>query len=152
MRARPTRSSQPAPTSPTHGAPPLVAARASSRLPALDVARGLAMVLVCLSHFVWSATQTVGDTRTFDLLTKLSMIATPTFLLVSGITLGYLHGLRGDGYRRLATKLPERGLLLLSVVHLLMLPALHCIVQPSEHESRGAIAYLRDKATTEIIE
>lgn len=105
-----------------------------SRLPALDTARGFAMVLVCLSHFVWSATQTVGETRTFDLLLKLSMIASPAFVLISGITLGYVHESGGAVYSRFAAKLRERGLLLLTVAHLCMLPAFHYLA-PSRAEA-----------------
>lgn len=99
--------------------------RSASRLPALDTARGMAMVLVCLSHFSWSAVQRLGETRTFDSLLTISMVASPTFILVSGITLGYMYAGDADVYRRFTGKLRERGLLLLTVAHLLMIPAFH---------------------------
>ena len=95
----------------------------SPRLPALDAARGMAMILVCLSHFSWSASQTLGETRTFLFLITISMIATPTFILVSGVTLGYMYAGGGDAYRDFAAKVRERGLLLLTAAHLVMIPA-----------------------------
>jgi hypothetical protein len=85
----------------------------------------MAMVLVCLSHFSWSASQTLGQTRTFGWLLIISMVASPTFILVSGITLGYMYAGEPDAYRRFASKLRERGLLLLTAAHLLMIPAFH---------------------------
>jgi uncharacterized membrane protein len=95
----------------------------SARLPALDATRGFAMVFVCLSHFVWSAIQVLGQTTTFAALMTVSMIASPTFILVSGITLGYVRAANRQSYPALARKLHERGILLLTVVHWAMVPS-----------------------------
>jgi uncharacterized membrane protein len=105
-----------------------------SRIPALDVTRGMAMILVCLSHFTWAAIETVGPSRLFEALMVVSMIASPTFVLVSGMTLGYVHSGGGAAYRRFALKLRERGLLLVTAVYLAMLPAFH-FMAPGEHET-----------------
>ena len=116
--------------------PARVTSRSGSRLPALDTARGMAMILVCLSHFTWSAVQGLGETRTFGWLLIIGMVASPTFILVSGITLGYMYAGEAEAYRHFVGKLRERGLLLLTAAHLLMIPAFHYMAPTPRHALR----------------
>lgn len=89
------------------------------------------MIAVCLSHFMWSAVQTVGETKTFDRLIVLSMVASPTFILVSGITLGYMQQGGAEAYARFRAKLRDRAILLLTVAHVLMAPAFYYMAPSS---------------------
>jgi len=97
-------------------APPPVA-RADTRLQALDAARGAAMVLVCLSHFAAVYLVAAGAARQAVWLVAIGMTATPTFIVVSGLLIGYLsdvYRFQLDAYR---TRLFDRGLFLLIVGH-----------------------------------
>jgi uncharacterized membrane protein len=105
-----------------------------ARLQVLDCTRGVAMVFVCLSHFAWSAEQTLGHTKLFDALMTISMVASPTFLLVSGITLGYAHRQSPAAFTHFKAKLRERGVLLLTVAHWLMVPSFFYMA-PSTHQA-----------------
>ena len=82
---------------------------------AIDAARGLAMILVCLSHV--RAHFEPESPALYLLLTSISRIATPTFLLLSGFVAAYV--LRNESARtRLA--LIDRGLFVLVVGHFLL--------------------------------
>lgn len=89
------------------------------------------MLFVCLSHFAstflapWDnpslspAVQGSGA-----MAVTISMIASPTFVGVSGIVVGYLYRCNPNGMRALRRKLIDRGLFLLLVGHcLLAVPA-----------------------------
>jgi hypothetical protein len=92
------------------------------------------MVFVCLSHFSWAAGQRLGENKTFDTLLTLSMLASPTFLLVSGITLGYIRTGSQASYAHFKAKLRERGILLLTVAHWAMVPSFYYMA-PRAHEA-----------------
>jgi hypothetical protein len=87
------------------------------------------MWAVCLSHFSAVAAMTIGHRRTFGALMLVSMIASPTFMLVSGITLGYARHFDGAAYARFVDKLRARGIVLLTIVHLLMIPGFHFVMR-----------------------
>ena len=91
------------------------------RVTAIDAARGLAMVLVCLSHFVSSAPPSAA--AEMGILMTISMVASPTFMLMSGITLGMLHATLGPSFGRLRIRLIDRGVFLLTAGHLAVLGA-----------------------------
>lgn len=92
--------------------------RASQRLTALDAARGFAMLGVCLSHFgLGIAKHEPG--LAFDLW-RMGMIASPTFILLSGAVLGYLVALRRADPGPLRIALTDRAIFLLTVAHLLI--------------------------------
>jgi uncharacterized membrane protein len=92
------------------------------------------MAFVCLSHFTWAAAQSRGQSRLFGSLMTLSMIASPTFLLVSGITLGYIHRQMPGTYAHFRMKLRERGILLLTLAHWAMVPSFFYMA-PASHEA-----------------
>jgi hypothetical protein len=90
---------------------------ASNRFIGVDAARGLMMLFACLSHFAWWLHAVYPEASAQ--LATIGMVATPTFLLISGAMVGLmasgstdLHGLR--------TKLLNRGLFLVTVGHLLI--------------------------------
>jgi uncharacterized membrane protein len=91
------------------------------RLQALDAARGTAMLLVCLSHF--------GSTYFRDmplhlreklLIVRIGMIASPTFVILSGLLLGLLLVGRASTAADLRAKLVDRGLFMLTIGHILL--------------------------------
>jgi uncharacterized membrane protein len=101
------------------------------RVDSLDVARGTAMLFVCLSHFAstflapWdNPSLSPGVQWSGAMAVTISMIASPTFVSVSGIVVGYLSRCNPKGMPALRRKLIDRGLFLLLVGHgLLSVPA-----------------------------
>jgi len=79
----------------------------------IDVTRGIAMLLVCLSHFglmyFGRAHAALGET----VMRAITWPASPTFIVLSGVLLGYLFQERGPTFSRLGMKLIDRGLFLL---------------------------------------
>jgi uncharacterized membrane protein len=90
----------------------------SQRILSVDATRGLAMAFVALSHFSWTLEHTRPGLA--ELLETVAMIASPTFLLLSGAMLGLLQLRRKDGLPLLASRLFHRGLFVLVVGHLLI--------------------------------
>ena len=76
------------------------------------------MAFVCLSHFSWTLEHT--QPRLAELLEDVAMIASPTFLLLSGAMLGLLQLRRAANLPGLATRLFHRGLFVLVVGHLII--------------------------------
>jgi uncharacterized membrane protein len=107
--------------------PPAPAAQAAERSDAarprllgVDAARGAAMLFVCLSHFAGVYFPSGGAAET--ILSRVSMIATPTFMLLSGIVLAALaHDAARFGRHR--DKLIDRGLFQLTIGHVLVCAA-----------------------------
>jgi len=96
-------------------APSAAAARGmTDRIQAIDVARGVAMLMVFLSHFSLHYLYAVAGPGWFKAQSLVTHIATPAFVLVSGIMLGLLRASRSD-FARMRDKLIDRGLFLLIV-------------------------------------
>jgi len=96
-------------------APSVAAARGTTdRIQAIDVARGVAMLMVFLSHFSLHYVYSVAGPGWFKAQSLVTHIATPAFVLVSGIMLGLLRASRSD-FARMRDKLIDRGLFLLIV-------------------------------------
>jgi predicted acyltransferase len=85
----------------------------------VDTTRGLAMFLVCLSHFAIFHLGRGGAGATARVIAHLALPATTTFMLVSGVVLGILFEQARDP-AALATKLFNRGLFLLAPGHVLI--------------------------------
>src|SRR5438045_8054482 len=87
------------------------------RVDSLDVARGTAMLFVCLSHFA-STYLAPWDNPSLSPIVQwsgamavtISMIASPTFVIVSGIVVGYLYRCNPSGMPSLRRKLIDRCL------------------------------------------
>src|SRR5579884_3608187 len=96
------------------------------RIGSFDVARGAAMLFVCLSHCAMSYFDFWRPSRPHaplealgQIATTVSFVATPTFLLLSGIVIGYLWRINPTSLSGLKRKLFDRGVFLLIVGHLL---------------------------------
>jgi uncharacterized membrane protein len=91
-------------------------AAGNGRITGVDAARGLAMVLVCLSHirdhFLYAAPDL------YPLLTNITRLATPSFLLLSGFVAAYV--LRTSTRTNARIALIDRALFVLLVGHLLL--------------------------------
>lgn len=91
----------------------------SARISSIDVARGAAMFFVCLSHFSGAYLWPHG-VRSGELLVTVSMIASPSFVLISGMVFGLLGALKPGSVPHLRIRLVDRGVFLLLVGHLLL--------------------------------
>ena len=99
---------------------------ARSRVATIDVARGAAMLFVCLAHFsdgLRDYDSGVSE-RALSWMVRVGMVATPTFVIVSGLTMGILLGtLTPSDATRFRLKLIDRCLFTLTVGHLLLVVA-----------------------------
>lgn len=86
------------------------------RIVAVDAARGIALVLVCLSHIKQHLVVSAPDLHW--VLVTVTRIATPTFLLLSGFVISHL--LRNDRRGTVPVMLVDRGLFLILIAHLLL--------------------------------
>ncbi|HEY4188604.1 MAG TPA: heparan-alpha-glucosaminide N-acetyltransferase domain-containing protein [Polyangia bacterium] len=89
----------------------------------IDATRGLAMALVCVSHFGISYFGFAGDRRDKDLTGLIALPATPTFVILSGLLLGFLSVRNRATFPDLGLKLMDRGLFLLGPAHALIVAA-----------------------------
>jgi uncharacterized membrane protein len=92
------------------------------RLAALDAVRGTAMLLVFVSHFLdeFRLADLSQSSQVSDYLTLVTRVATPTFVLVSGIILGYLYRAKGNQFPHLRIHLIDKAFFLLTIGHLLI--------------------------------
>ncbi len=51
----------------------------------------------------------------------IGMVASPTFVIINGVMVGFLHQTRGNGFDRFRAMLVDRGLFLLTIGHLVIL-------------------------------
>lgn len=100
------------------------AAAKSQRFGSIDAVRGAAILFVFLSHFTAGYTWTPQSQEAASYLRTLSMIASPTFVIVSGMVAGFLGATHPAGFTELRVKLFDRGIFLLVVGHLLLTLAL----------------------------
>lgn len=96
-----------------------VSARAPRAL-FLDSTRGTAMFFVLAAHFVWIYFYRNPGHAFAPKLTSALQLAAPTFMLISGLLLGYTLELRPERFAAFATKLTDRGLFLLTVGHVII--------------------------------
>lgn len=94
---------------------PLVAGRVF----ALDAARGVALVFVCLAHFLDMYFLAPGAHKGAALanLHAFTKIATPTFMLVSSMVLGYLIALHRRDAEKFRLRVFDRALFLVTAGH-----------------------------------
>jgi uncharacterized membrane protein len=96
---------------------------APGRLEAVDAMRGTVMLLVFLSHFADAYLYPLGGEAAHlrERMNLLTMMATPGFMVISGLMLGLLHS-RSRDFGPLRARLQRRGLFLLTVGHVLIVP------------------------------
>jgi len=125
------------------------------RLLFVDAARGVAMLFVLLSHFNTVYFHGLHETTLPALVARITMVASPTFMIISGSLLGFLFATRPSRVAALKARLTDRGLFLLTVGHILITVA-HVIYRGSVRWvfitdavgfSMIAGAYLIDKVT-----
>jgi uncharacterized membrane protein len=90
------------------------------RIRQIDAARGTAMLFVFVSHFGATFFQRNGATVLDKLFEGVGMVATPAFMIISGMMLGYLYHVRQDDFGKIRDKLRDRALFFLLVGHLLI--------------------------------
>ena len=94
------------------------------RLAGLDAARGMAMLLVCLSHFGLTCLRPLGLQQANETLNLVTMAATPAFRLVSGMLLGFLFVRQEPAaFERMRLKIVDRALVLLTAARALIFVA-----------------------------
>jgi len=91
--------------------------RVGRRSQFIDASRGLAMLLVFVSHFGITYLGVLTDPRPGQIASVLARLATPTFVLLSGLLIGFLSVERPDSFPNLTVKLVDRGLFLLGPAH-----------------------------------
>lgn len=110
----------------TEAAPAQLPARGttpSARVGAIDAARGLAMVFVCLSHFALEYFRRLDQPSLAETLYMVGMIGSPTFMLISGVMLGLLYEARRERFHQHRMLLADRALFMLTVGHVLIMVA-----------------------------
>src|SRR5689334_14526438 len=89
---------------------------AQRRIVAVDAARGAVMLFSCLAHFAWWIHGQYPAQS--GLLAAIGMVATPSFLLISGAMVGMLCARNAGRGADLRSQFFNRGLFLLTIGHL----------------------------------
>jgi uncharacterized membrane protein len=95
-------------------------AEESQRFGSIDAVRGAAMLFVFLAHFTSVYLWKTGERELAGYLGAVGMIASPTFVIVSGMMVGFFATTNPVGFRILRIKLFDRGLFLLVAGHVLL--------------------------------
>lgn len=114
----------------------------TSRVASIDAARGTAMLFVCLAHFTNSYFFLNGKEGIGNNLVVIGMIASPTFVTVSGLVAGFLSVTRRTSFGKLRRKLIDRGLFLLLVGHLIL--ALSGLITGKGFDRAYRVEYITD--------
>ena len=93
------------------------------------------MLLVCLSHFTAVYFRSEYEATGHLLPVQIAMIASPTFIALSGMMMGLMSVVYSRGFDRLRIKLADRALFLLTVGHALVIIARLWF----EHDPRNAL-------------
>lgn len=75
------------------------------------------MVFVCLSHFAAAYFTPLGASREAAWLTAIAMVASPTFVMISGVLLGWRHRVAPARFDLFRDHLLDRALFLLTAGH-----------------------------------
>jgi uncharacterized membrane protein len=86
------------------------------RLRAIDSARGSAMLFVFLAHFIEVYRPGV-ESQFLLVLHTIAMLATPSFMIISGMMLGFLFNQKGKDFGKFQFVLLDRGIFYLLVGH-----------------------------------
>lgn len=121
-----------------------------SRITSFDAARGTAMLLVCVAHFLevyyfqnrlhpaeGAKIGALGESLLF-----ISRLATPTFFLLSGLMVGYLYRTMDHQFNALRLRLIDKALFLLTIGHVLI--SLFTAVQSSGFSHSIMLGYATD--------
>lgn len=119
------------------------------RIDGMDAARGMAMLFVCLSHFGLEYFRLMGDPPERVFAYTVGRIASPTFMLISGITVGMLYEMRRSGFGRLRLTLLDRGLFMLTTGHALIM--LSTIPRQGSLSSAAQLGFITDAVGVAIL-
>ncbi|HKG94508.1 MAG TPA: heparan-alpha-glucosaminide N-acetyltransferase domain-containing protein [Gemmatimonadaceae bacterium] len=117
-------------------------ASATTRIRGIDAARGTAMLFVCLSHFGLEYFRFSGAGGVRDWVYRVGMVASPTFMLLSGLMLGLLYFSRPARFARTRLSLADKGLFMLLVGHWLI--ALACVPREGSWEKALRLGFMTD--------
>jgi len=92
------------------------------RIVEIDALRGTAMLLVCVAHFFTVYFPPKGIPWVV-LMQRSFMVASPTFILVSGLMLGFLYKSQLPEFASIRLKLVDRAVFLITVGHILIMIA-----------------------------
>jgi uncharacterized membrane protein len=108
-----------------NGSPEVVPSRSGStsgagRVAGIDLARGVAMFFVCLSHFADVYFGAGSGESQADALRDIGMIASPMFVILSGMMLGFMYRTHGAAFAATKRKLLDRALFMITIGHVLI--------------------------------
>jgi uncharacterized membrane protein len=121
----------------------------SSREASIDAARGAAMVFVCLSHFARYFTLVSGPSEVGVYLTLVGMVASPTFVSVSGMVAGFMFVARSKSFPHFRRKLVDRGVFLLLVGHTML--SLTGVLSGLSFSFAYSVEYITDAIAVAVI-
>ncbi|HEY0192981.1 MAG TPA: heparan-alpha-glucosaminide N-acetyltransferase domain-containing protein, partial [Kofleriaceae bacterium] len=91
-----------------------------NRIRALDATRGSAMLFVLISHFGLTYFGRNGAEHLEDWFERVGKVASPTFMVLSGMMAGFLYAMRPDSFRATRLRLADRGLFFLTFGHVVI--------------------------------
>jgi uncharacterized membrane protein len=94
-----------------------------NRIRALDATRGTAMIFVLISHFGLTYFGRNGQEHLEDWFERVGKVASPTFMVLSGMMAGFLYAMRPDSFRATRMRLADRGLFFLTFGHVVIAAA-----------------------------
>lgn len=118
------------------------------RVEAIDMARGAAMLFVCLAHFSGAYLAPRGA-EVSGPLAMVGMIASPTFMMISGVTTGFLGVLYPRSLPRLQRRLLDRGVFTLLVGHFVL--ALSIAVRSGSLSTAYRLSFITDPIAIAIM-
>jgi uncharacterized membrane protein len=90
------------------------------RIRALDATRGTAMLFVLVSHFGLTYFGRNGQEQLEDWFERVGKVASPTFMVLSGMMAGLLYAMHPTGFRATRMRLADRGLFFLTFGHVVI--------------------------------
>jgi uncharacterized membrane protein len=90
------------------------------RIRSLDATRGTAMIFVLISHFGLTYFGQNGQEHLEDWFERVGKVASPTFMVLSGMMAGFLYAMRPENFRATRMRLADRGLFFLTVGHVVI--------------------------------
>jgi uncharacterized membrane protein len=124
-------------------------AAAGRRIDGMDAARGTAMLFVCLSHFGLEYFRAMGDIPERVFAYTVGRVASPTFMLISGITVALLYERRRSDFARLRLTLVDRGIFMLTLGHVLIM--LSTIPRQGSLSSSARLGFITDAIGVAIL-
>jgi uncharacterized membrane protein len=91
-----------------------------NRIRSLDATRGTAMLFVLISHFGLTYFGRNGQEHLEDLFERVGKVASPTFMVLSGMMAGFLYAMRPESFRATRMRLADRGLFFLTFGHVMI--------------------------------